>query len=445
MTDSSLFASERPTRLFLRCSVPSVLVALAGALYSVVDGILLGHFLGEDALAAVSIVMPAIMAAEALANMIAAGSGVCMGIFLGSGRQQDASRVFSCALRCIFASSCALGVCGFALAEPFVRLIAGNASEQAIGYACQYLRVYALFSPLVPVFFAMDNFLRVCGRPKTCMVLNISSQLLNVVLSYALIAVFGLGVTGAALGSCIAIAAGSAASLSLFATGRLDVGFTREGIPVRLLLSILANGSSEFFGSLSISVTSVIVNVYLLRLGGTTAVAAFSILSYADSMVGMITFELSEALQPAISYCYGAKLFERMKMIVRRVLFACGALGAASFLLMFFAGPQIASLFIRPEDTALLAQSSSAMKIFAFSYIIGWVDASLASYFTAINRPLRSLAVSVFGTFVFPLAFLALLTLPWGLDGVWLTAPAAASSSALLALGCLLTMKEKPS
>ena len=291
----------------------------------------------------------------------------------------------------------------------------------------------------------MDNFLRVCGRQKTCMVLNISCQLLNVLLSYLLIAVFGLGMAGAALGSCIAIAAGSAASLALFATGRLDVAFTREGIPFRLLLRILANGSSEFFGSLSVSVTIVIMNTYLLRLGGTTAVAAFSILSYVDSMVGMITFELSEALQPTISYCYGAKLFERMKMILRRVLLASCALGVSSFLLMFFAGTQIASLFIRPEDAELMVQSSSAMKIFAFSYIIGWVDAALASYFTAIDKPLRSLVVSVFGTFIFPLAFLALLSVPWGLDGVWLMAPAATSSSALLALGCLLTMKENPS
>ena len=103
---------------------------------------------------------------------------------------------------------------------------------------------------------------------------------------------------------------------------------------------------------------------------------------------------------------------------------------------MLLAGPYAASLFIQPDDAELRAVSLTAITIFAFSYLPGWVDMCYSSYFTALDRPVLSLLVSLCGTLLFPLAFLVLFTSLWGLTGIWLMVPAAAFASSLLAL-CL--------
>ncbi len=74
--DSEIFAQLPPTKLFFRCAVPAVVTSVFGALYSVVDGLFVGRFLGEDALAEINLIMPVIMIVEALSSMIATGASV---------------------------------------------------------------------------------------------------------------------------------------------------------------------------------------------------------------------------------------------------------------------------------------------------------------------------------------------------------------------------------
>ena len=71
----------------IRCALPEVVTAVFGALYSVVDGLFVGRFLGEDALAAVNLIMPVIMIIEAISNMIATGASVQMSVLLGKGNR----------------------------------------------------------------------------------------------------------------------------------------------------------------------------------------------------------------------------------------------------------------------------------------------------------------------------------------------------------------------
>lgn len=439
--NSELFATQAPTKLFFRCAVPAVITSVFGALYSVVDGIFVGRYLGEDALAAINIIMPIIMIVTAISNMIATGASVNMSILLGEKKQDEASRVFSFSVKFILFFSVVISIFGFFLAKPFVIILAPGATDKAVAYAVEYLKIFSLFGPLIPIYFATDNYLRVCGREKHSMVIGIVTQLLNVVLDFILIAVLRQGVWAAATASCISIILGSIITFTMFLGKRMDVYYTRKNIPIARFFRIIANGSSEFFSTVSISVMSVVMNLFLLKYGGTTAVAAFSIVMYVDSIVGMLNFGICDSLQPAISYCYGAGLKGRMKAIFKRVVIASVTTSIVAFLFMFFAGPTVAKVFVKPYDTDLLSVSITAIKIFAFSYIVGWIDMCFSSFFTALDRPLRSLIVSLFGTLVFPIAFLFILTAIWNLNGVWLMASVSAVASGILTLFLAKTMK----
>ena len=61
---SEIFVTLSPTKLFFRLAIPAVITSVFGALYSVIDGVFVGRYLGEDALAAINLIMPVIMIVE---------------------------------------------------------------------------------------------------------------------------------------------------------------------------------------------------------------------------------------------------------------------------------------------------------------------------------------------------------------------------------------------
>ncbi len=432
--DSEIFEKLPPTKLFFRCAIPSMVTMAFGALYQIADGLFVGRFIGQDALAAVNLVMPIIMMVFAFSNMIATGASVRISVLLGAKNREEASDVFSFTTKVIFLLSTVIGLFGFLFARQFVQLLSPGATGQAVEYGMTYIRMYAAFLPLVSLFFAADNFLRICGKEKTSMWMGIGTQLLNIVLDVILIAFWGQGIWAAAFTSCISMALGSVIALLMFRGKRMDLYYTKKNIPASGFLHILANGSSEFFSNISMSVMSIVYNFFLLKYGGTTGVAAFSVIMYVDSIIGMLVFGMCDSMQPAISYCYGAGLRDKVNAIFRRVILGAVTLSVLSMFFMIFAGPYVAPLFVKPEDAELLTVSIVGMKLFALSYLTGWVDMCFSSYFTALEKPVLSLLTSFFGTLVFPIGFLFLLTPLWGLKGVWLTAIFACTASAVLTL-----------
>ena len=98
----------------------------------------------------------------------------------------------------------------------------------------------------------------------------------------------------------------------------------------------------------------VILNSVLLRLSGSMAVAAFSIVMYVDSIVGSLLFGMADSIQPAISYNYGARRRDRMLALEKRVLLTGAAVSLAALLWMQLGGQYVIPLFIQGDDPALL-------------------------------------------------------------------------------------------
>ena len=411
------YVSAPILKLFFKCTLPAMVGMGFSAVYSVIDGIFVGHYIGQEALAAVNLVMPMVMIIAAVADMIATGSSVRISILLGQDKKEEASRVFSVCLAFIAVISTLFGLLGFFLAEPLIRLM--GAKGLTAEYAVQYLRVFSLFMPLCSIYFSTDNYLRDCGKVRLSMVINIVCSVLNIVLDALFIVVWHKGLWAAALASCISMTVGSVWSLIPFSAKKLPLKLTKGRISVNQMLTIIANGSSEFFVSMAGSLFAIIINIVLLKLGGSTAVAAVSIVEYIASLTGMVIYSMSDALQPAISYCFGAGLLPRMRKMQRVVMSAAAILSLFAMLFLLFGGKLLLPLFVKDGDVALYDMSLRAMRFYALSYLVSWVEMTLAGYLTALEKPWHSLAISLLGTFVFPLVFLAILVPIWQLDGVW--------------------------
>lgn len=133
MDSKTLFTKISPVRLFFIASVPGAIIMLASALYQVIDGILVGQILGELAFATLNLAMPFVIINFSLADLI---GGVL-----------------------------------YLLAVPLLRLM--GAEGELLHLSVQYLQVYAICAPVTTIIFAVDNYLRICGKIKSSMFLNI--------------------------------------------------------------------------------------------------------------------------------------------------------------------------------------------------------------------------------------------------------------------------------
>lgn len=426
-----LFEKLPPTKLFFRCAVPSMVSMAVTSLYVVADGIFVGRLIGAGALAAVNLVMPFIMMSFALSDMVAVGSSVQISIRLGEGRRKEASRIFSVSCAVIMALSVIVGAAAFFGAGPLVRLL--GADEAVAGLAVEYMRVYAMFSPLIMIFFAVDNYLRICGKVHYSMWMNVGISLGNILLDWLFLARFGWGIGGAALASCLCLACGTLLCFLPFFGRKLALRFTAPRVPLRVVGNILANGSSEFFSNITGSVLMVMFNAVLLRISGSLAVAAFSIVMYVDSIVKSMLYGMTDSMQPAVSYNFGAGNRKRVFALECHVIGACFLVSVAVMIWMLTGGQSVSGMFVAAGEPELLEMSARAMRLFSVSYLVGWFGLVCGSFFTALNRPVFSLAVSFSQTLLFPAACLAALPAFWGLDGVWLTPLLSGALAALLA------------
>lgn len=418
MKENTIFKTLSPTKLFFVCAVPNVISMVVMSLYTIIDGIFVGRYMGADALAAINIVMPGVMITFALADLIAVGSSVQIAIKLGENNNFDANKIFSFCFAIIIIMAFIVGGITFFTAEYFLRMITKD--ENIIRMSAAYIKVFALFSPTTMIFFAIDNYLKICEKIKYSMNVNIIVSTLNVILDWIFIVEFKWGIFSAALATCISITVGSIICLIPFLRNKLSLKFVKPKLPFSAIFNIIINGSSEFFSNISSNLYMIIVNITLLKISGVMAVTVFSIIMYVDTIANTITIGMSDSLLPAISYNFGAKNLKKI-VAIEKMLFGAGFIVSISVMFfMFFGGDKILHLFII-NDKELLGMAVYAMKIFSFSYVVSWISVIVSSLLTALNKPTFSLILAVCEASIFPIISLFILSKTMGLNGVWAT------------------------
>lgn len=187
---------------------------------------------------------------------------------------------------------------------------------------------------------------------------------------------------------------------------------------------------------------SIAMNVLLLRLGGATAVSAYGVLMNADGLVMPVLYGLSDSLQPAVGYNYGAKNYDRIREIQQRVFGLSGVLSLVMTVAMLIFKEPIVSIFVKAEETELIAMSVHALTIFAFTFLTRWISIATQSYISAIGKAGYATANSLSVAFVFPGVLLFALSM-LGLDGIWLNTPLTSLLTAILSIAILINYQKK--
>ncbi|TBR81187.1 MATE family efflux transporter [Campylobacter novaezeelandiae] len=416
---SDIFTKLSAWKLFSKCAFPNMISASFLAFYYIVDGIFVGKYLGNNALAALGLVLPFIIMSFAIADTIGVGSAVQISMKLGKNQKEEAKTMFSACIVIILAFSFLMGFIEYFLGPLLIDLL--NVSKEVKELCKEILIVFALFAPITMISFALDNYLRICGKTFYSMIINIIIALSNLFFDYLFIVVLGWGVFSAALATCIGLSLGGIFGILPFLIQNLELKFTKIALSFKEFKNIIYNGSSEFFNNVSTSLFSIFANLVLLNLAGTKGVAAFSIILYINTFIISLLISMCDAMQPALSFNYAKKDIKRVKNLIIPILISAFIFSITILFIVLTFKENLISFFSKDKNKEFLDFGSHALMIFSFNYLIIWINVLSTSFLTAFNKPKSSLIISLNQNLFIPLIFLFILPLFLNLNGVWLT------------------------
>ena len=417
MSSIALFSKTPPLKLFFLASIPGAISMLASALYQTIDGVFVGQFLGATAFAALNLAMPFVIINFSLADLIGVGSSVPISVNLGKENSREAHNIFTCACLMIIGAGVVIGAIMFAAAPLLMRLM--GAEGEFAQLAVQYLRVYALCSPVTTIIFAVDNYLRICGYIRGSMGLNIFMSIVSAGLEFLFLGVFHWGIWAAALATCSGMCISAAIAFIPFFRGKALLRFCKPRFSGKMIRQIIACGSPNFLNNIAGRITSILMNFILVRLGGETAVSVYGILMFAEGFIQPLLYGMCDSLQPAVGYNWGAQKFSRVRAIEKCCFAAAAVVSLLSVFAIAFLPEQITRLFVANPSNDILNMSIGALRLFSLTYVTRWFSFATQSYMLAIEKPLPASLISLSTALLFPVVLVGALW-PLGLTGIWM-------------------------
>lgn len=419
--------NEKISSLLFRMAVPAITAQIINLLYNLVDRMYIGHIegVGATALTAVGVTMPVIMVISAFAALVSMGGAPRASIMMGKGDKDSAEKIMgNCTTALVFISA-VLTAAVLLFGENM--LMAFGASENTVGYALDYMNIYACGTIFVQIALGLNAFITAQGFAKISMITVLVGAVLNIVLDPIFIFGLDMGVKGAALATIISQAV-SALWVLRFLTGNMTVLKIRRRhlkIDFKVLLPCLALGLSPFIMQSTESILIVSFNTSLLKYGGDLAVGAMTILSSVMQFSMLPLSGLTQGAAPIISYNYGAGNGSRVKdafiLLLKISLIYSAALWAIAMIY-----PQIFAV-IFTKDSELIGISVRSMRIYMAASLLFGIQISCQQTFIALGNARTSVFLAVLRKIILliPLIYILPIFFENKVDAVFLAEPVA--------------------
>ena len=425
----------------LMFAMPTIIMTVFMSLYTMVDGIFVANFVSADALAGLNLVIPALSVLVSLSVMVSAGGSVVISRKLGEGKEREARQDLSMIVLLTVLFGAVVMILGLIFAGPVLRLLGTTDGLYQVAY--DYYSVLILFTIPCLLQVQFQYFFVTAGAPNLGLWCVVAGGVSNVILDYVFIVLLGMDIKGAALATGIGYSIPAVVGLLWFSFNRKGLlHFAAPRFRFSTLRESVINGIASMIINLAGATVTWLYNrvivVYLDEIG----ISAATIVLYARFMFNSVLSGYSSGVAPVISFNYGRKDFEQVKLLFRTSLKAVLVGSAIVFGASILLRDAIVALFASGEpDLAELARRG--IFLFAFSYLFNGVNTFAATLFSSLNNGKLSAVMAFMTTFVFLLgAMFGLPALGLGADGVWLAVPVAE----LLSLGLtvfLLKRKQK--
>ena len=402
---------------------PVLLGLLFLGIQSVIDGIVLGRFVGANALASVNLVLPCYSLISAFAIVMGIGGQTLVSISLGRGDKQEANNALRSVFVFLLGMSVVVSLVIFLSAGKIASFLGAN--EVLLPDAVHYIRALVPFFPLLCAMFFGDYIIKAMGHPLYATSVMGMTVVLNIVLDLVFVAVLGWGVMGAGLATGIAFTMGACFNVPRLFSCHEVVAVQRGRYDRRLVWNAFYNGSSEGMSELSVAITVFLFNITMMRYLGESGVAAFTAINYILFIGTTVFLGISDGIIPIIGYNYGARKQERIKSILKLAARTNSLIGIGLFLLLLLFGEQVIGLFFKDHGSEAFEIASRGVSIYCFAFLLCGLNILASSYFTAIGNAKISIIISVLRGLVFVGIGILVLPAVFGIDAIWYDVPIA--------------------
>lgn len=438
----NIFLSEHFTyKKLLRFTLPSIIMMIFTSIYGVVDGFFVSNFVGKTPFAAVNLIMPLLMILGAIGFMFGTGGSALIAKTMGEGEFEKAKRLFSLFIYVSTACGIVIAVVGIVFLRPIAAFLGaeGTLLEDCVTYG----RIYLLGLPAYILQFEFQSFFVAAEKPKMGLYVTIAAGVANMVLDALLVAIFPLGLPGAAIATAISMYIGGVVPLVYFSRPNSScLRLTKTTYDGKALLKACTNGSSELMSNISMSLVSMLYNMQLMKYAGENGVAAYGVLMYVNMVFLAAFLGYSVGAAPIVAYHYGAGNHSELKGLLRKSLVIIGVVSLAMLAAAEILAKPLATIFVG-YDASLLDMTLHGFVIFSFSFLFAGISIYGSSFFTALNNGLVSALISFLRTLVFQCAAVVIFPLIWGMDGIWISIVAAELMAAVVTILFLVAKRKQ--
>lgn len=420
-------AKEPIGHLLWVLAVPAITSQVVNALYNMVDRMYIGHIpeVGSVALTGVGVCFPLIMIVSAFAYLFGMGGAPRASIYMGKKQNDMAEKIMGNSFVALCIIAIFLTIAMLIGARPLLYLF--GASANTIGYAMDYIQIYAIGTIFVQLTLGLNAFISCQGFSLISMFTVCIGAVTNIVLDPIFIFGFGMGVQGAALATVLSQAFSAAWAIYFLCSSKSVLRLQKKNLSLSasIMLPCIALGVAPFLMQATESVLVLCFNSSLLRYGGDLAVGAMTILSSVMQFAMLPLQGITQGGQPIISYNYGAKLSDRVKRSFRLQTLAC--LGYSTILwamVLLFPGLFVA---IFTNDTELAEITCWALRIYMSTVLLMGIQISCQQSFIAFGNSKISAFLAVLRKMLLliPLIYILPMLIPDKVFAVFLAEPIA--------------------
>ncbi len=438
----NLNAYEKPVTLknILKFAVPTIAMTVFMSFYTMVDGLFVSNLIGTDALSAINLTAPIIQLVTAISTMLATGGSAVIMKKMGEQKTDEAREDFTFLILVnviVGAVMCAVGY--LAMDHIFAGM---SLSADVEGYCVEYLSRYLVFT--VPILL-MNNFtlyMIASEKASLSLICSVMGGILNMVLDYAFIAGFDMGISGAAIATGLGYSVTAVVGLFVFSRKKSLLHFKKPVFRFRVLAGAAANGCSEMATALVTGIITMMFNWTMLYYVGEDGVAAVTIIMYVLMFASSLYTGYSYGVAPMLSFYYGEQNHEKLKKLVALSMNVIAVISVVTVAASFMLTRPLVSVFARPDNPVYdLAVTGNRICTVALFFIGFNIFAS--GMFTALSNGIVSAVLAFSRSFVFMLITMIVLPLLLGVNGIWLATPAAELMALLMSVSMFVRYRKR--
>ncbi len=424
-------------KLLVQYAFPAIIAMIAASLYNIVDRIFIGQIVGPMAISGLAITFPFINLGAAFGAAVGIGASTSISVKLGQRDYETAENILGNTVTLNLIIGSAFGIICLIFLDPILRFF--GASDATIPYARSFMEVILAGNVISHMYFGMNAVLRAASKPRQAMMATIFTVLINIILDFIFISLWGWGIRGAAFATILSQALALCWQMKQF-TNKDEILHLKRGIyrlKRHLVENIISIGISPFLMNACACIVVIFMNNQLVRYGGDMAVGAFGI-AYSVAMVFiMFVIGLDQGMQPIAGYNYGSQQTDRLMRVLKLTIFAATGIMVTAWLIAHLAPYYCARMFTK--DPELIRQAIKAIQINMMMYPIVGFQMVVTNFFQCIGKVKISIFLSLSRQLLFLIPLLVILPQFFNLNGVWASLPSSDFLASLVAAIIMIT------